>query len=168
MAVSPPVCDFGWKAPDFQLPDTDGTPWNIASLQGPSGLLLMFICNHCPYVMSVIDRLCRDVAEVQQLGFGAAAIMSNDTDAYPEDSYGNMRRLARQYGFSFPYLFDATQEVARAYGAAWRKQPVQADGSYAVDHTTATYVVAPDGRLAAVLDLGTPAERIVAAIRKYL
>ena len=118
MAVSPPVCDFGWKAADFQLPDTDGTPWNIASLQGPSGLLLMFICNHCPYVMSVIDRLCRDVAEVQQLGFGAAAIMSNDTDAYPEDSYGNMRRLARQYGFSFPYLFDATQEVARAYGAA--------------------------------------------------
>ena len=118
MAVSPPVCDFGWKAPDFQLPDTDGTPWNLASLQGPSGLLLMFICNHCPYVMSVIDRLCRDVAEVQQLGFGVAAIMSNDTDAYPEDSYGNMRRLARQYGFSFPYLFDATQEVARAYGAA--------------------------------------------------
>ena len=118
MAVSPPVCDFGWKAADFQLPDTDGTPWNIASLQGPSGLLLMFICNHCPYVMSVIDRLCRDVAEVQQLGFGAAAIMSNDTDAYPEDSYGNMRRLARQYGFSFPYLFDATQDVARAYGAA--------------------------------------------------
>ena len=116
MAVSPPVCDFGWKAPDFQLPDTDGTPWNIASLQGPSGLLLMFICNHCPYVMSVIDRLCRDVAEVQQLGFGAAAIMSNDTDAYPEDSYGNMRRLARQYGFSFPYLFDATQAITRAAG----------------------------------------------------
>ena len=118
MAASPPVCDFGWKAPDFQLPDTNGKPWTLASLQGPSGVLLMFICNHCPYVMSVIDRLCRDVAEVQQLGFGAAAIMSNDTVAYPDDSYENMRRLARQHGFTFPYLFDATQEVARAYGAA--------------------------------------------------
>lgn len=117
-AISPPVCDFGWKAPDFELPDTAGKRWNLASLRGSSGLLLMFICNHCPYVMSVIDRLRRDVAEVQQLGFGVAAIMSNDTDAYPDDSYDNMQRIARQYGFSFPYLFDATQAVARAYGAA--------------------------------------------------
>lgn len=118
MAVSPPVCDFGWKAPDFDLPDTDGKRWSLASLRGPNGLLLMFICNHCPYVMSVIDRLCRDVAEVQQLGFGVAAVMSNDTVAYPDDSYDNMQRLARQYGFTFPYLFDETQSVARAYGAA--------------------------------------------------
>ena len=65
MAVSPPVCTFGWKAQNFELPDTDGKRWNLSSLQGPNGLLLMFICNHCPYVMTVIDRLCRDVAEVQ-------------------------------------------------------------------------------------------------------
>ena len=118
MAVSPPVCNFGWKAANFELPDTDGKRWNLASLQGPNGMLLMFICNHCPYVMTVIDRLRRDVAEVQQLGIGVAAIMSNDTVAYPDDSYDNMQRVARQYGFTFPYLFDATQEVARAYGAA--------------------------------------------------
>lgn len=118
MAVSPPVCNFGWKAQNFELPDTDGKRWNLSSLQGPNGLLLMFICNHCPYVMTVIDRLCSDVAEVQHLGFGVAAIMSNDTAAYPEDSYPNMQRIARQYGFSFPYLFDETQDVARAYGAA--------------------------------------------------
>lgn len=117
-AVSPPVCDFGWKAPDFDLTDTSGKRWNLASLQGRNGLLLMFICNHCPYVMSVIDRLCRDVAEVQQLGFGVAAIMSNDTVAYPDDSYENMQRMAREHGFTFPYLFDETQAVARAYGAA--------------------------------------------------
>ncbi len=118
MAVSPPVCDFGWKAPNFELPDTDGKRRTRDVLQGPNGMLLMFICNHCPYVMTVIDRLCRDVAEVQQLGIGVAAIMSNDTVAYPDDSYDNMQRVARQYGFTFPYLFDATQEVARAYGAA--------------------------------------------------
>lgn len=117
-AVSPPVCDFGWKAPDFDLTDTSGKRWNLASLQSRNGLLLMFICNHCPYVMSVIDRLCRDVAEVQQLGFGVAAIMSNDTVAYPDDSYENMQRMAREHGFTFPYLFDETQAVARAYGAA--------------------------------------------------
>ncbi len=118
MAVSPPVCNFGWKAQNFDLPDTDRKRWNLSSLQGTNGLLLMFICNHCPYVMTVIDRLCRDVAEVQHLGFGVAAIMSNDTVTYPEDSYPNMQRIARQHGFSFPYLFDETQDVARAYGAA--------------------------------------------------
>ncbi len=118
MAASPPVCNFGWQAPNFELPDTDGKLRSLASLQGPNGMLLMFICNHCPYVISVIDRLCRDVAEIQQFGFGVAAIMSNDTVAYPDDSYDNMQCIARQYRFSFPYLFDATQEVARAYGAA--------------------------------------------------
>ena len=118
MAASPPVCNFGWKAPNFELTDTDGKLRSLASLQGPNGMLLMFICNHCPYVISVIDRLCRDVAEIQQFGFGVAAIMSNDTVAYPDDSYDNMQCIARQYRFSFPYLFDATQEVARAYGAA--------------------------------------------------
>ena len=106
MAVSPPVCDFGWKAPDFRLPDTDGTPWNLASLQGPSGLLLMFICNHCPYVKAILERLCRDVEEIKALGFGVAAIMSNDTTAYPEDSFENMQQLAIGRALPFAYLFD--------------------------------------------------------------
>ena len=118
MAVSPPVCNFGWKAVDFQLSDTEGKSRTLESLRGPHGLLLMFICNHCPYVMSVIDRICHEAASTQQLGFGVAAIMSNDTAAYPEDSFENMQRIARQYAFIFPYLHDATQEVARAYGAA--------------------------------------------------
>ncbi len=118
MAVSPPVCDFGWKAVDFQLSGTDGKQWTLDALRGPNGLLLMFICNHCPYVMAVVDRLATEAAAVQKLGVGVAAIMSNDTTAYPEDSFENMQQLARQYGFTFPYLYDATQEVARAYGAA--------------------------------------------------
>lgn len=118
VSLTTPLCDFGWSAPDFVLPGVDGKPHSLSSCRGPNGLLVMFICNHCPYVMTVIDRLRRDVAEVQQLGIGVAAIMSNDTVAYPDDSYDNMQRVARQYGFTFPYLFDATQEVARAYGAA--------------------------------------------------
>ncbi len=117
-AVSPPVCDFGWKAAGFQLPDTEGKLWTPESLRGANGLLLMFICNHCPYVMAVIDRLCHDAAEVQQMGFGIAAVMSNDTVAYPDDSPEDMKRIARKYSFTFPYLFDETQTVARTYGAA--------------------------------------------------
>ena len=78
----------------------------------------MFICNHCPYVMSVINRLCRDMKEIEALGFGVAAIMSNDTETYPDDAPDKMKVLAQEYGFTFPYLFDATQTVARTYGAA--------------------------------------------------
>ena len=118
MAVSPPVCNFGWNAVDFRLTDTEGKSRTLESLRGPHGLLLMCICNHCPYVMSVIDRICHEAASTQQLGFGVAAIMSNDTAAYPEDSFENMQRIARQYAFTFPYLHDTTQKVARAYGAA--------------------------------------------------
>ena len=117
-AVSPPVCDFGWKAVDFELSDTEGKRWTLESLRGPTGLLVMFICNHCPYVMSVINRLCRDMKDLQALGFGVAAIMSNDTATYPDDAPDKMKILAREHGFTFPYLFDETQAVARAYGAA--------------------------------------------------
>ena len=117
MAISPPLCNFGWPAPDFTLNDTDGKPHTLATLRGESGLLLMFICNHCPYVKAIIDRICRDARELQAMGFGVAAIMSNDTDAYPEDSLDNMRALAKAMDFPFPYLFDATQDVARAYDA---------------------------------------------------
>lgn len=118
MAVSPPVCDFGWKAPDFTLPGTDGRDWTLGQIAGPRGTLIMFICNHCPYVQAVLDRLLRDARELQALGVGVAAISSNDVVAYPEDGFGPMRDLAMAKGFSFPYLHDETQQVARAYGAA--------------------------------------------------
>lgn len=117
MALNTPVCDFGWPADDFELPDTDGAPHSLATLRGPSGLLLMFICNHCPYVQAVIDRICDDARELRTIGIGVAAIMSNDPTEYPEDSFANMQRVAREGNFPFPYLYDETQAVARAYGA---------------------------------------------------
>ena len=117
MAISPPLCDFGWPAPDFALTDTEGRRHTLATLRGEKGLLVMFICNHCPYVKAIIDRICRDARELQALGFGVAAIMSNDTEAYPEDSLDNMRAIAKAMDFPFPYLYDPTQEVARAYDA---------------------------------------------------
>lgn len=117
MALNTPLCDFGWPAPDFSLTDTAGNQHSLASLRGPNGLLLMFICNHCPYVKAIIDRICRDAREVQALGIGVAAIMSNDAVEYPEDSFDNMQKLATAMDFSFPYLHDASQGVARRYGA---------------------------------------------------
>ncbi|MBE2257697.1 MAG: thioredoxin family protein [Candidatus Accumulibacter sp.] len=117
MALNTPVCDFGWRAVDFELADTAGSRHSLASLRGPNGLLLMFICNHCPYVKAVIDRICSDARQVQAQGIGVAAIMSNDPSEYPEDSPANMQRLASQLEFSFPYLYDADQSVARNYGA---------------------------------------------------
>ena len=80
MAVSPPVCDFGWKAPDFRLPDTTGRLWSLDDIRGPKGLLIMFICNHCPYVQAILPRLVDTVRDLQALGVGVVAIMSNDTD----------------------------------------------------------------------------------------
>ncbi|MCV2869985.1 thioredoxin family protein [Defluviimonas sp. WL0002] len=118
MAVSPPVCNFGWKAPDFTLPGTDGRNWSLKDIAGPKGALIMFICNHCPYVRSVLDRILRDARELQSLGIGVAAICANDATAYPDDSFANMRALADSEGFTFPYLHDETQDVARAYDAA--------------------------------------------------
>lgn len=118
MAVQPPLCDFGWKAPDFSLPGIDGKTYTLADVRGPKGALVMFICNHCPYARAIVDRLVRDVRELQLAGIGAAAVMPNDTDAYPDDSFENMKLFARKYGgFPFPYLIDPTQQVARAYGA---------------------------------------------------
>lgn len=117
MAVETPVCDFGWRAPDFRLAGIDGRVWTLADVKGPKGTLVMFICNHCPYVQAVAERLTRDARELQALGIGVAAIMSNDTVAYPEDSFDNMKAFAARHGFTFPYLFDETQQVARAYDA---------------------------------------------------
>ncbi|MBW0157121.1 thioredoxin family protein [Sedimentimonas flavescens] len=118
MAVTPPVCDFGWKAPGFVLSGTDGKNWSLDDIRGPKGTLIMFICNHCPYVLAIMDRLLRDAAALQAAGIGVAAISANDADAYPDDSFINMLRMSREKHFSFPYLYDETQEVARAYGAA--------------------------------------------------
>ena len=117
VALNPPVCDFGLPAKDFALPGTDGRQHALADCRGPNGLLVMFICNHCPYVQAVIDRIVRDCRELAALGIGSVAIMSNDVAAYPEDSFENMAQLARKLDFPFPYLFDETQAVASAYGA---------------------------------------------------
>jgi peroxiredoxin len=115
--AQPPVCDFGWKAVDFDLPGTDGKRYNLAKAGGANGLLVMFICNHCPYVKAIRERLIRDCVELETLGINAVAISSNDPGDYPEDSFENMQRVAREFKFPFPYLFDETQEVARAYDA---------------------------------------------------
>jgi peroxiredoxin len=117
VAIETPLCNFGWKAVDFTLYDTTGKQHSLATVRGPNGLLLMFICNHCPYVKAVIDRICRDARELKALGIGVAAIMSNDAVEYPEDSFENMQRLASELQFPFPYLHDASQKVAQTYGA---------------------------------------------------
>ena len=117
MAATPPICEFGLPAIDFDLPGTDGKRYRLADVKGNNGLLVMFICNHCPYVKAVIDRIVRDCTELQSHGVGSVAISANDPADYPEDSFDNMRRLAEQLRFPFPYLFDESQAVARAYGA---------------------------------------------------
>lgn len=112
-----PVCDFGAAAIDFSLPGVDGKTWNLADCAGEKGLLVMFICNHCPYVKSIRERLVRDTRELKALGVNAVAIMANDPTEYEEDSFENMQAVAREFDFPFPYLIDETQETARKYGA---------------------------------------------------
>jgi peroxiredoxin len=105
------------KAADFDLRGVDGKRHSLASARGPNGLVVMFICNHCPYVKRVLDRIVRDCRELQKRGVGAIAVMSNDPAEYPEDSFDNMQRLARDKAFPFPYVVDESQDVARAYDA---------------------------------------------------
>jgi peroxiredoxin len=105
------------KAPEFDLRGVDGKHHSVASARGPSGLVVMFICNHCPYVKRVLDRIVRDCRELQSRGVGSIAVMSNDPTDYPEDSFDNMQRLAREKGFPFPYVVDESQDVAKAYDA---------------------------------------------------
>jgi peroxiredoxin len=102
---------------DFALPGTDGRIWTLEQCRGPRGLLVMFICNHCPFVQAIRERLVRDTRELRDLGVHSVAIMSNDPTLYPEDSFENMRAVATQFDFPFPYIWDETQAVARAYGA---------------------------------------------------
>jgi peroxiredoxin len=117
VSLNPPVCDFGAKAHDFNLPGTDGHHWTLNKCMGKNGLLVMFICNHCPYVQAIHQRLLRDTAELKALGISTVAISSNDVINYPEDCFENMRLLAKELNFDFPYLLDESQQVAKQYGA---------------------------------------------------
>lgn len=117
MATETPVCDFGRPAVDFELFGVDNRRHSLASIRGEKGTLIMFICNHCPYVRRIIQPLVRDVHHLMAEGIGVIAIMSNDTDAYPEDSFEMMRHHAIEWGFGFPYVIDESQSVAKAYGA---------------------------------------------------
>lgn len=112
-----PVCDFGQAAIDFSLPGTDGKLWTLADCRGENGILVMFICNHCPYVKAIQKRLARDTRELLDVGVKSVAIMSNDTSDYPEDSFDNMQKIAERYQYPFPYLLDETQKIAKAYSA---------------------------------------------------
>ncbi|MER0169885.1 MAG: thioredoxin family protein [Nitrosomonas sp.] len=116
-SLETPVCDFGWKAVDFDLLGVDGKRYNLASVKGENGLLVMFICNHCPYVKAVQDRIIRDVNELKPHGMNVIAIMSNDPADYPEDSFENMALVAKQLNYPFPYVWDETQQIAKKYGA---------------------------------------------------
>ena len=107
----------GMTAPDFALPGTDGRTWAYTDIAGPQGTVVMFICNHCPYVQAVVDRIVRDVRALREVGIGSVAISSNDATTYPEDSFERMQEFARKHGLDFPYLYDESQDVARVYGA---------------------------------------------------
>jgi peroxiredoxin len=117
MALPLPVSEIGNVAPEFNLPATDGKTYSLADVEGEQGTVVVFICNHCPYVQAVADRMVADATALAQEGIGFVAISSNDVAAYPEDSFPKMKDFAARYGFAFPYLFDESQEIARAYGA---------------------------------------------------
>src|SRR5260370_8726332 len=111
------ICDFGWKAKDFALKGVDGKTYTLADVRGTKGTLVVFICNHCPYVKASIDRIVAEAKALREIGIGTIAIMPNDTKAYREDSFDNMKAFAARHGLTFPYVIDETQEVARAYRA---------------------------------------------------
>jgi peroxiredoxin len=111
------ICDFGWLARDFALMGVDGKTWSLAEVRGSKGTLVAFICNHCPYVKAAIGRLVDEAKALHEIGIGTIAIMPNDTRSYGEDSFDNMKAFARKHGFTFPYVIDETQDVARAYAA---------------------------------------------------
>lgn len=117
MRLDSTVCDFGWPAPQFTLSDPDGVSVNLVDQLEGKGLLIAFICNHCPYVHAVIDRLVDDIKALQNDGINAIAVMPNDYRSVPADSPSKMRIFAETHGFTFPYLIDEDQSVARAYGA---------------------------------------------------
>ena len=117
MAIETPICNFGEKAKDFSLLSTENKKISLSDIKGEKGTLIMFICNHCPYVQSVIKAIVDDAKFFQSLGVKTAAIMSNDVKAYPEDSFENMISFSKLHNFTFPYLYDEKQDVAKSYGA---------------------------------------------------
>ena len=117
MAATAAMHVLGTSAPNFALPGTDGTTYALKDVVGPKGLVIAFICNHCPYVKAVIDRMAEDARTLKAEGIGFVAICSNDAENYPEDSLDNMKRFAKAHDLPFPYLHDESQAVARAYGA---------------------------------------------------
>ena len=118
MATSQTAPMLGVKAPDFTLPATDGKSYSLADVAGPRGTVVAFLCNHCPYVKAVVDRMVADAKTLAAEGIGFVGISCNDPVSYPEDSFDNMKRFAERHGFPFPYLFDESQAVGRAYDAA--------------------------------------------------
>ena len=117
MLLDTPVCDFGWKAPDFRLKDPDGNAFTMSDHLGDKGLLIAFICNHCPYVKAIADRLADDIAALATEDIRTLAVMSNDYRYYPADSPPEMKVFAADNGFAFPYLVDEDQSVGKTYGA---------------------------------------------------
>ena len=117
VSLETPVCEFDKDIIDFSLPGVDGRTWNVESCRGENGLLVMFICNHCPYVKAIRERIVRDTRDLMALGINSVAIMSNNPEEYEEDSFENMKKVAQQFDFPFPYLIDESQQIARAYGA---------------------------------------------------
>ncbi|MBC8494226.1 MAG: thioredoxin family protein [bacterium] len=117
VSTQTPVCDFSSPAINFELKGVDGKIHTLESCKGENGLLVMFICNHCPYVKAIIDRIIRDTGELKAIGLNTVAIMSNNPDEYQEDSFENMQKIAKDMDFPFPYLIDETQAIAKAYGA---------------------------------------------------
>jgi peroxiredoxin len=111
------ICNFGWKARDFTLKGVDGKTYSLTDVRGPKGTVVVFICNHCPYVKATISRIVEEAKSLKEIGIGMIAIMPNDTKAYSQDSFDNMKTFAQKHGFTFPYVIDETQEVARAYDA---------------------------------------------------
>jgi peroxiredoxin len=117
VALETPICKFGWKPPDFSLLGTDGKTYSLADIRGRNGTLVMFICNHCPYVKAIVGRMVTDAKQLAEIGIGTVAIMPNDTGKVPEDSFDNMKAFAAEHEFGFPYVIDETQATARAYDA---------------------------------------------------
>ena len=112
-----PICNFDEEAIDSKLLGTDQKIWSLADCAGDNGTLVMFICNHCPYVKAIQTELVKDTLKLMEAGIKSVAIMSNDPQDYPEDSFENMKKISDKYNYPFPYLFDETQEIAKAYNA---------------------------------------------------
>ena len=117
MSVNASLCEIGWKARDFSLLSVDDQKYNLQSLVGDKGTVIVFICNHCPYVVAIAERLSFEARELKKISVNTIAIMSNDVEKYPDDSFDNMKKFSKKYSFNFPYLYDSTQEVAKKFNA---------------------------------------------------